>query len=409
MYLIPKTIHKKMDCTRKRFFWQGGGMKKKYHLVKWCKIAKPKQKGGQGIHDLRKMNLSLLCKWWWKVEKGEGLWQEIVRKKYIKQNCSSHLKYKATNSPVWNDLLKVREYYLKGRVMVVGNGKITDFWLDPWCGAAALKDKFPDLYIICNEKFCSVASMAQRGWRLTFRRWLDEEKQNQLRRLQDITTSFALGRERDCPRWIWGKTGRFSVKSMYKHFFSEEANEPNKKIWKTKLPLKIKIFMWLIQQNSILTKDNLLKRGWNGDSKCMFCREDESIIHLFFECSMAKYVWSMVAMVVGGDCRPSSFDQFWYWVKNFMPRAEKFHMVGLAGICWALWRTRNNVCFEEKKVRSPTEVICLASSFISFWAELQSEEDKLLLEGGADILRAVALSLHPHEAPPGDAGVVLLQ
>ena len=81
MYLIPKTIHKKMDCTRKRFFWQGGGMKKKYHLVKWCKIAKPKQKGGLGIHDLRKMNLSLLCKWWWKVEKGEGLWQEIVRKK----------------------------------------------------------------------------------------------------------------------------------------------------------------------------------------------------------------------------------------------------------------------------------------------------------------------------------------
>jgi len=59
-------------------------------------------------------------------------------------------------------------------------------------------------------------------------------------------------------------------------------------------------------------------------------------------------------------------------------------------------------------VRSPTKVICLALSFISFWAELQSEEDKLLLEGGADILRAVALSLHLHEAPTRDAGVVLL-
>jgi hypothetical protein len=22
------------------------------------------------------------CKWWWKVENEEGLWQEIVRKKY---------------------------------------------------------------------------------------------------------------------------------------------------------------------------------------------------------------------------------------------------------------------------------------------------------------------------------------
>jgi hypothetical protein len=28
------------------------------------------------------MNISLLCKWWWKFEKGEGMWQEIVKKKY---------------------------------------------------------------------------------------------------------------------------------------------------------------------------------------------------------------------------------------------------------------------------------------------------------------------------------------
>jgi hypothetical protein len=28
------------------------------------------------------MNLSLLCKWWWKLEFEEGMWQEIVRKKY---------------------------------------------------------------------------------------------------------------------------------------------------------------------------------------------------------------------------------------------------------------------------------------------------------------------------------------
>jgi hypothetical protein len=34
MYLLPKTVVKKIDGTRKRFFWQGGGVKKKYHLVK---------------------------------------------------------------------------------------------------------------------------------------------------------------------------------------------------------------------------------------------------------------------------------------------------------------------------------------------------------------------------------------
>jgi hypothetical protein len=83
MYLLHKTVVKKIDIVRKRFFRQGGANKRKYHLVKWAVIiTKPKKKGGLGVKDLRKMNISLLCKWWWKLESGEGLWQEIVRKKY---------------------------------------------------------------------------------------------------------------------------------------------------------------------------------------------------------------------------------------------------------------------------------------------------------------------------------------
>jgi hypothetical protein len=60
-------------------------MKKKYHLVKWVKITKPKSKGGLGIKDLRRMNISLLCKWWWKAETGSGVWQDIIRKKIYKK------------------------------------------------------------------------------------------------------------------------------------------------------------------------------------------------------------------------------------------------------------------------------------------------------------------------------------
>ena len=81
MSLLHKTIIKKIDVIRKRFFWQGGGTKRKYHLVKWSRICQTKEKGGLGVKDQRKMNISLLCKWWWKIEKEEGLWQEIVRQK----------------------------------------------------------------------------------------------------------------------------------------------------------------------------------------------------------------------------------------------------------------------------------------------------------------------------------------
>jgi hypothetical protein len=44
MFLLPKTSIEKMEKTRKRFFWQGGKLKKKYHLVKWEKIWKSKKK-----------------------------------------------------------------------------------------------------------------------------------------------------------------------------------------------------------------------------------------------------------------------------------------------------------------------------------------------------------------------------
>jgi hypothetical protein len=48
IYLLPKAIVHKMDKTRRSFFWQGGGTKRKYHLIKWTIICKGKKKGGLG-------------------------------------------------------------------------------------------------------------------------------------------------------------------------------------------------------------------------------------------------------------------------------------------------------------------------------------------------------------------------
>jgi len=106
--------------------------------------------------------------------------------------------------------------------------------------------------------------------------------------------------------------------------------------------------MWLICNNAILTKDILIKRKWVGDERCSFCCEPESISHLLFGCSMAKYVWSMVAWVLGANCRPTSLEQFWVWIRQILPAGKQFYMSCLAAICWGLWIARNSVCFEKK-------------------------------------------------------------
>jgi hypothetical protein len=73
-------------------------------------------------------------------------------KKYKIVRGISKLQRNPRNLSVWNDLLKVKQLYLKGRVMLVGDGKRIDFWEDPWCGVVALKDKFRELFDICTQQ-----------------------------------------------------------------------------------------------------------------------------------------------------------------------------------------------------------------------------------------------------------------
>ena len=60
MYLLSKTILARIDKCRRRFFWHVTQNKKRYYPVKWTRICRSKSKGGLGVKDLHKQNLSLL-------------------------------------------------------------------------------------------------------------------------------------------------------------------------------------------------------------------------------------------------------------------------------------------------------------------------------------------------------------
>ena len=100
-------------------------------------------------------------------------------------------------------MMQVRDVYLCGRRMAVGNGCRTSFWKDAWCGHTPLMDKFPDIYNICNEQTISVADAAHVGWRLSFRRWLSEDLQIQWCGLVNILNQRNLSDGLDKPKWKW--------------------------------------------------------------------------------------------------------------------------------------------------------------------------------------------------------------
>lgn len=122
-----------------------------------------------------------------------------------------------------------------------------------------------------------------------------------------------------------GKNNCFTVKAVYDSLSLSENGSLNKYIWKGKVPPKIKIFLWLLVNNAILTKDNLRTRNWNGDPRCVFCDDIETVSHLFFTCHVARVIWSIVAKCFGASNIPVDIHHCWQWCDSWLPDGRKFH------------------------------------------------------------------------------------
>uniref|UniRef100_A0A452XBH2 Reverse transcriptase zinc-binding domain-containing protein n=1 Tax=Aegilops tauschii subsp. strangulata TaxID=200361 RepID=A0A452XBH2_AEGTS len=80
-----------------------------------------------------------------------------------------------------------------------------------------------------------------------------------------------LSQQLDQVHWKLAKNGVFSVKSMYLDLINSVPIPRSVNIWKVKVPLRIKVLMWFVHKQVILTKDNLVKRNWAGSRRCSYC------------------------------------------------------------------------------------------------------------------------------------------
>jgi hypothetical protein len=58
--------------------------------------------------------------------------------------------------------------------------------------------------------------------------------------------------------------------------------------------------------------------------------------------------FGVITLCFHQQVRPSFYDQYWAWIPNALPGEEKIYMVGLAVVCWAIWKCRNRACFQKK-------------------------------------------------------------
>ena len=126
-----------------------------------------------------------------------------------------------------------------------------------------------------------------------------------------------LNSEKDKVTWVLEKSGWFTTKSMYRWFLHRGVlNKRLCRIWKCRLPVKIKMFLWQISNNRLPTGAELKKRNWRGSAVCNICETSETADHIFFSCVMAKFVWSCFKEALGWDRIPASWQDL---LDNWIP------------------------------------------------------------------------------------------
>jgi hypothetical protein len=153
----------------------------------------------------------------------------------------------------------------------------------------------------------------------------------------------------DVFRWNLTASGQFSVKSMYLDLLDNPVGNLKKYIWKIKVPLKIRIFLWFLHKKVILTKDNLKKRNWQGCSKCCFCDHDETIQHLFFACPFAKILWRIIYLTFNIPAPMNVNNLFDNWLNGVSKKDKGYIRVGVCALLWVIWNVRNDFVFNKKK------------------------------------------------------------
>jgi hypothetical protein len=150
--------------------------------------------------------------------------------------------------------------------MAVNNGKNTQFWKDTWIGELPLKLSYLKLYKYSRDKEYLVSNCCEGGvWFMDFKRPLTPVEAAQWETMVGRLNEVHLNEGGDKMIWKLEKSGCYSTKSMYKHLLQHGVvNRRMKKVWKSELPMKIKIFMRLVGLDRIKFKLNLknaLERG----------------------------------------------------------------------------------------------------------------------------------------------------
>ncbi|XP_042958006.1 uncharacterized protein LOC122293492 [Carya illinoinensis] len=375
---LKERIWQKIVSWKNKFLSQVGKEEERGMIWRnWERLSVQKGRGGMGFRDLESFNTALLAKQEWRILKYPlNLATVIFREKYFRKESFMEAKLGSQPSLIWRSIWSARNLLKEGLRWRVGDGKEIKIWGSKWVPSPISYAVQSPVKLLKEDAKVEELINVQKG------EW-DEAKIRAIFVPEEAEKilSVPLSSRGTKDKLIWGpsKKGIFSIRSAY--FLLLELRERNQgecsveernddrwnKIWELKVPGVTKLFIWRAANNLLPTKENLYKRKVIEEKSCLMCEvEEETIMHVLWECPAANNLWGNDESCVKKWARSeSNFMSLW---EKLMDRLHKNQLEEMTVLLRKVWLRRNDWIFEKR-------MACPKNSFSATKAALHEFRD----------------------------------
>lgn len=211
-FKLPKNTCTKLTSVLSNFWWNSLENHKKIHWLSWDKLCLSKEKGGLGFKDIQSFNQALLAKQSWRIlQYPDCLFAKVMKSRYFEDGEVLTAKLGYQPSYIWRSLLHGRDLLIKGLRIMIGNGKSSSVWCDPWIYDGRLRAPLmKNIFVDLDLKVESLIDFQRRDWNMD--KLLELFYPNDI---HCITVNKPLVSKDDFWCWMHNKSGDYSAKSGY--------------------------------------------------------------------------------------------------------------------------------------------------------------------------------------------------
>ncbi|XP_022841874.1 uncharacterized protein LOC111365549 [Olea europaea var. sylvestris] len=324
-FKLPSTLCTELEKTMARFWWGQRKEERKIHWQSWNVMCKSKSFGGMGFKELQIFNMAMLGKQAWRLlHHTDRLVYRIFSARYFPHGNILKASIGCNPSYAWRGIWEAKNLLVLGGRWVVGNGNTIHILNDKW---------IPGIGYLRRE----LGTVLQ---------------QNHSQQLEGPVSSLIdhnLSAYRFFKNCLAPDPGTSSRAAENKKFWDT--------MWRLKIPQKVKIFAWRACQDSLPSKQNLVRRRVSIAPHCCFCNYPvEDLCHVLLHCPSIYQLLTDRFPVLKTKAYLGGFMQA---AIDILTKVSKDALSEFLLITWGFWFRRNKMVHDQLHL-SPQQIIATA-------------------------------------------------